>query len=77
VIAIAGEDKVTWLIILSQVVLSFQLPFAVIPLVQFTSNRSRMGEFTNSRVTTAIAWAVAAAILFLNAELVYLTLRAA
>lgn len=76
-IAIAGEDKVTWLIILSQVVLSFQLPFAVIPLVQFTSNRSRMGEFTNSRVTTAIAWAVAAAILFLNAELVYLTLRAA
>jgi manganese transport protein len=45
--------------------------------VQFTSNRSRMGEFTNSRVTTAIAWAVAAAILFLNAELVYLTLRAA
>jgi len=76
VIAIAGEEKVTWLIILSQVVLSFQLPFAVIPLVQFTSNRTRMGEFTNSRVTTAVAWAVAAAILFLNAELVYLTLRA-
>jgi manganese transport protein len=76
VIAIAGEEKVTWLIILSQVVLSFQLPFAVIPLVQFTSNRTRMGEFTNSRVTTAVAWAVAAAILLLNAELVYLTLRA-
>jgi manganese transport protein len=77
VIAIAGESKVTWLIILSQVILSFQLPFAVIPLVQFTSNRTKMGTFVNSRLTTAIAWAIAVAILFLNAELIYLTLRAA
>jgi manganese transport protein len=76
VIAIAGENKVTWLIILSQVVLSFQLPFAVIPLVQFTSSRKNMGEFVNSRLTTAIAWTVAAAILCLNVELIYLTLRA-
>ncbi len=77
VIAIAGESKVTWLIILSQVILSFQLPFAVIPLVQFTSSRTKMGTFVNSRLTTAIAWAIAVAILFLNAELIYLTLRAA
>ncbi len=75
VIAIAGESKVTWLIILSQVVLSFQLPFAVFPLVQFTSNRKKMGAFANSRFTTVVAWTAAAAILLLNAELVYLTLR--
>ena len=52
VIGIAGESKVTALLILSQVVLSFQLPFAVIPLVQFTSNRKKMGEMVNSRITT-------------------------
>ena len=76
VIAIAGESKVTWLIILSQVVLSFQLPFAVIPLVQFTSDKKKMGEFANSRLATSIAWTIAVAILFFNAELIYLTLRA-
>jgi manganese transport protein len=59
------------------VVLSFQLPFAVIPLVQFTSDRKKMGAFTNSRLTQVIAWSVAAAILLLNAELVYLTFRSA
>jgi len=75
VIWIAGENKVTSLLILSQVILSFQLPFAVIPLIQFTSDRSKMGEFANSRFTTSIAWVVAAAILFFNAELVWLILR--
>jgi manganese transport protein len=75
VIAIAGESKVTWLIILSQVVLSFQLPFAVIPLVQFTNNRKKMGAFANSRLTAVVAWIVAAAILYFNFELLYLTFR--
>jgi manganese transport protein len=75
VIGIAGEGKVTSLIILSQVVLSFQLPFAVIPLIQFTGNRRRMGEFANSRATSVIAWVVAAAILFLNFEYLWLTFR--
>jgi manganese transport protein len=75
VIGIAGEGKVTALLILSQVVLSFQLPFAVIPLIQFTGNRARMGEFTNSRVTSVIAWIVAATILFFNGELLWLTFR--
>src|SRR6201981_586154 len=60
VIAIAGEGKLTALLILSQVILSFQLPFAVIPLVQFTSERAKMGDFVNSRATTVIAWCVAA-----------------
>src|SRR4030095_2752375 len=48
---IYGEGKVTSLLILSQVILSFQLPFAVIPLVQFTSNKAKMGAFVNSRLT--------------------------
>jgi len=77
VIGIAGENKVTSLLVLSQVILSFQLPFAVIPLIQFTGDRSKMGEFANSRITTAIAWVVAAAILFFNAELVWLIFRSA
>jgi len=75
VIGIAGENKVTSLLILSQVILSFQLPFAVIPLIQFTSDRTKMGEFTNSRFTQVIAWIVAAAILFFNGELLWLIFR--
>src|SRR5256712_832745 len=49
VIGFAGEGKVTALLILSQVILSFQLPFAVIPLVRFTNDRGKMGAFANSR----------------------------
>jgi manganese transport protein len=75
VIGIAGENKVTSLLILSQVILSFQLPFAVIPLIQFTSSRVKMGEFVNSRLTVVIAWIVAAAILFFNGELLWLIFR--
>lgn len=75
VIGIAGEGKVTSLLILSQVVLSFQLPFAMIPLVKFTSNPSMMGEFVNSRLTTAVAWIVSAAILLFNGELLWLIFR--
>lgn len=77
VIGIAGEGKLTALLILSQVVLSFQLPFAVIPLVQFTSERTKMGPFVNSRFVTIVAWLVTAVILFFNAELLWLTLRGA
>ncbi len=75
VIGFAGEGKVTALIILSQVVLSFQLPFAIIPLIQFTGDRAKMGEFTNSRATSVIAWIVAAAVLFFNGELLWLIFR--
>ena len=75
VIGMYGEGKVTSLLILSQVVLSFQLPFAVIPLVQFTSSKSKMGEFVNSWPTAVVAWIVATAIVVFNAELLYLTFR--
>jgi manganese transport protein len=76
VIGIAGEGKVTSLLIVSQVVLSFQLPFAVIPLIQFTGDRTKMGEFVNSRLTSIVGWTVAVIILFLNFEYVWLILRA-
>jgi manganese transport protein len=75
VIGFAGEGKVTSLIILSQVVLSFQLPFAIIPLIQFTGDREKMGEFANSRFTTVVAWVVAVAIIVFNAELLFLIFR--
>src|SRR5258707_4248042 len=77
VIGFYGEGRVTSLLILSQVVLSFQLPFAVIPLVRFTSDPARMGAFVNSRFTTILAWTVAAAILAFNFELLWLILRPA
>jgi manganese transport protein len=75
VIGIAGEGKVTALLILSQVVLSFQLPFAVIPLIQFTGNREKMGKFVNSRLTSVVSWVVAIAILLFNGELLWLIFR--
>ena len=75
VIGIAGENKVTSLIVLSQVILSFQLPFAIIPLVQFTGSRAKMGAFANSRLTQGIALMVAAAVLFFNAELLWMIWR--
>jgi manganese transport protein len=75
VIGFAGEGKVTSLLIFSQVVLSFQLPFAVIPLIQFTGDRAKMGELVNSRITSIIGWIVAIVILFLNFEYLWLILR--
>jgi manganese transport protein len=73
VIGVMGEGRVTSLLILSQVVLSFQLPFAVVPLIQFTSDRSKMGEFTNGPITAIFGWFMAAAIIILNAALLWLT----
>ncbi len=46
-------------LVLSQVVLSFGIPFALIPLVRLTSDRALMGDDTNHRVTTALGWLVA------------------
>jgi manganese transport protein len=60
-------------LVLSQVVLSFGIPFALIPLIRLTSNRSLMGADTNHRVTTALGWTVATAITLLNVVLIYLT----
>jgi manganese transport protein len=69
VIGMAGERGAGPLLILSQVVLSLQLPFAVFPLVMFTTDRRRMGQLVNPRWMTALAWPVAAVIAALNAWL--------
>jgi manganese transport protein len=60
-------------LVLSQVVLSFGIPFALIPLIRLTSDRTLMGDDTNHRVTTALGWAVAVLISLLNVVLIYLT----
>src|SRR6476469_4347614 len=60
-------------LVLSQVVLSFGIPFALIPLVRLTSDSALMGEETNHRLTSALAWLVVAVITVLNVVLIYLT----
>ncbi len=67
----AGEKATGQLLILSQVVLSLQLPFAVVPLVMFTANRAKMGPFVAPRWLTVLAATVAAIIVALNAKLVW------
>ena len=64
-----GESHINELLILSQVVLSMQLSFAVIPLVWFTSDANRMGKFVNPVWMTWLAWIVSAIILSLNCYL--------
>jgi manganese transport protein len=75
VIGIAGENKATTLLIFSQVVLSFQLPFAVVPLVQFTSDKKKMGPFVNRPWVVTLAWFSALAIIALNGLLLVLIFR--
>jgi manganese transport protein len=69
VIACFGEKKVEDLLIFSQVVLSFQLSFAVFPLVMFTCDKVKMGEFVNPGWVKILSWAVAIVIAVLNAWL--------
>jgi manganese transport protein len=75
VTAMYGERGAGGLLILSQVILSLQLSFAVIPLVYFTSQRRKMGPFVNRRPLAAIAWMVAATIVGLNGWLLVGTFR--
>jgi manganese transport protein len=70
-IYLAGDVGTYKLIIFSQVVLNLQLPFAVIPLVYFTSDRKRMGEFTSNIWVRIGAWACAVFILTLNIWLLF------
>ncbi|HUH19599.1 Nramp family divalent metal transporter [Albibacterium sp.] len=71
VIYIAGDDQVGPLLIFSQVLLSMQLAFAVIPLIHFVSDKKRMGVFTISLPVKVISWLIAAIISFLNFQLLY------
>jgi manganese transport protein len=74
VIALYGEKGTGDLLILSQVILSLQLSFAVIPLVMFTSDKTKMGEFVAPRWLSSLAWIVAVMIAILNAYLLYTTI---
>lgn len=69
-----GESGTAKLLVLSQVVLSMQLPFAVIPLVRFVSDRQLMGGFVIGRLTQVLAWAIAGLIVVLNVKLLADTL---
>ncbi len=69
--ALYGENGTAKLLLFSQVVLSLQLGFAVVPLVKFTSDRKKMGEFVAPRWMQVLAWLTAAIIIALNAKYLY------
>jgi manganese transport protein len=75
VVAFTGEQGTEKLLILSQVILSLQLSFAVVPLVLFTGNRKIMGEFVNAPWLKALAWFTAIVIAGLNGWLLVLMAR--
>jgi manganese transport protein len=66
VLWIYGDKEINQLIVLSQVVLSLQLGFAVIPLIHFVSDKSRMGKFTIHKGVQFLAWLVAAVVIYFN-----------
>jgi manganese transport protein len=70
VILLYGDEKIDDLLVFSQVVLSLQLGFAVIPLIHFVSDKRTMGEFALKAHTKIIAWLVAVILVFLNVKLV-------
>jgi manganese transport protein len=68
-----GEKGTADLLVFSQVILSLQLSFAVVPLVLFTSNKGIMGSFANSKMITAVSWVITLTINCLNGYLLYNT----
>ncbi len=69
VIIIYGEKKVDALLVMSQVVLSLQLGFAIIPLIHFVSDKKTMGNFVIKPVTKILAWVIAAILVYLNLKM--------
>ena len=61
-------------LVMSQVVLSFGIAFALVPLIMFTSNKKIMGSLVNHKITSSIAWLIAVLIIGLNLFLLYETL---
>lgn len=68
---IYGTSGTGFLLIFSQVVLAFQLPFAVVPLVMFTANKAKMGAMVSPKWLTAISWLVALVVIGLNVKLLW------
>ncbi|MFA7615185.1 MAG: Nramp family divalent metal transporter [Weeksellaceae bacterium] len=71
VILISGEGKVGQLLIFSQVILSMQLAFAIIPLIHFVSNKKKMGQFALKTKAKIAAWLIAGLVVILNFKLAY------
>lgn len=71
VILIFGDSQVGKMLVFSQVLLSMQLAFAIIPLIYFVSDKKNMGTFAIGKFTKVIGWGIAAIISFLNIKLVY------
>ena len=71
VTALYGESGTADLLVLSQVVLSLQLPFAIVPLVRFVSSRRLMGDFAIGRGLAGLAWALTALVIVLNLKVVF------
>jgi manganese transport protein len=74
VTAFYGERGTGQLLVFSQVILSMQLPFAVIPLVRFVSDKRKMGQFVIPTAVAALAWLIAGVIVILNLKLLFDTL---
>jgi manganese transport protein len=70
VIIIYGEDNADGLLIFSQVILSIQLGFAIIPLIHFVSDKKTMGSFSINTITKIAAWTIAAVLVFLNLKMI-------
>ncbi len=66
-----GAESTGKLLIFSQVILSFQLPFAIVPLIRFTASREKMGALVSPRWLTGSAWVIAAIIIALNTKLLF------
>lgn len=69
VIIIYGEDRIGSLLVLSQVILSLQLGFAIIPLIHFVSDKQKMGDFAIRKFTKTAAWLIAAILISLNLKM--------
>ncbi|RYF98006.1 MAG: divalent metal cation transporter, partial [Chitinophagaceae bacterium] len=71
VIMIYGEDEVDAMLVLSQVILSLQLGFAIMPLIQFVSDKATMGKFAIKPLTKFAAWLIASVLVFLNLKMLF------
>ncbi|MFT3933859.1 MAG: Nramp family divalent metal transporter [Chitinophagaceae bacterium] len=70
-ILVYGDDKIDALLIFSQVILSLQLGFAIIPLIHFVSEKKKMGIFAIKPITQVLAWIVATVLIYLNLKMVF------
>ena len=71
----AGDKSTLGLLLLSQAILSIQLPFAIVPLIHFTSDRTRMGAFANALWVRVLAWITAIVVIGLNSWLAYASIK--